>query len=78
MAAELIRIDDLRLRIPGLTEIEARRIGEAITRRVADELPSGGSVRRFSLLDLRLAIPAGLSKGQLAIRIADEILKRLE
>lgn len=77
MGAELIRIDELRLRIPGLTEAEARRLGEEITRRVAEELPAGGSPGRLSLVDLRLSIPAGVSKDQLAVRIAKEILNQL-
>jgi len=37
-----------------------------------------GSMRRFGLLDMRLSIPAGVSKDRLAIRIADEILKKLQ
>ncbi len=78
MGTELVRIEELRLRIPGLTEAEARRIGEEITRRVADELPLRGSMRRCGLLDMRLSIPAGVSKDRLAIRIADEILKKLQ
>ena len=78
MSAESIHIDELRLRIPGLTEAEARRLGEEIARRVAEELPAHGSLRRLSLVDMRLSIPAGVSKDQLAARIADEILNRLQ
>jgi len=78
MGTELVRIDELRLRIPGLNEAEARRIGEEITRLVADELPSRGSMRQFSLLDVRLSIPASVSIDRLAARIADEILNKLQ
>ncbi len=77
MDAEVVRIDDLRLRIPGLTEPEARRLGEDVARRVAEELPPRGRVDRLALLDLRLSVPVGVAKDQLAGRIAEEILKRL-
>ena len=78
MLSDEMRIDQLRLRVPGLTEQEARQLGEEIARRVADSLPSQGRVEHLGLLDLRIAVPAGTSKDRLAQRIAEEILKRLQ
>jgi hypothetical protein len=78
MGSELIRIDELRLRIPGLTEVEARRLAEDIARRVSEHIRPGGPVRRYSLLDMRLRIPTDVSREQLASRIAEEIVTRLQ
>jgi len=78
MGSELIRIEELRLRIPGLTQVEARRLAEDITRRVSEQIKPGGPVRRYSLLNMHLSIPIGVSGEQLASRIAEEIVARLQ
>lgn len=78
MDSELIRIDELRLRIPGLTEHEARRLGQEIARRVAEELPPESRTERLSLLELRIPLPTGVPKDRLAARIAQEIVKKLQ
>lgn len=78
MPSEEIRIGQLRLRIPGLTEQEARKLGEEIAWRVADRLLPHGRVKHLGLLDLRISLPRGTSKERLAERIAEEILERLQ
>lgn len=78
MGSELICIDELRLRIPGLTEVEARRLAEEVSRRVAEHIKPRGPVRSYSLFDLRLSIPTGVSREQLAARIAEEIVTRFQ
>ncbi len=78
MGSELIRIEELRLRIPGLTQVEASRLAEDVTRRVSEHIKPGGAVRRYSLLDMHLCIPTGVSREQLASRIAEEIVARLQ
>ena len=78
MPSDEIRIDQLRLRVPGLTEQEGRQLGEEIARRVADALPTHGRVEHLGSLDLRISVPSGTSKHRLAERIAEEILKRLQ
>jgi hypothetical protein len=77
MGCETVRIDELRLRVPGLSEPEARRLGEDVARRVADGLAAHGRVEHLGLLDLRISMPSGVSKERLAERIAEEILKKL-
>ena len=76
MSAE-VRIEHWRLRIPGLTEPEARRLGAEVARRVAERLPLEGRTERLGRLDLRLSIPAGVPKDRLASKIAEELLKKL-
>lgn len=78
MPSDEIRIDQLRLRVPGLTEEEARKLGAEIARRVADALPPHRRVEHLGSLDLHIAVPSGTSKDRLAERIAEEILKRLQ
>jgi hypothetical protein len=77
MPSDEIRIDQLCLRIPGLTGQEAHQLGEEVARRVADALPAYGRVEHLGSLDLRIFVRAGTPKDQLAQRIAEEILKRL-
>jgi len=78
MPSDEIRIDQLRLRVPGLTEQEAHKLGEEVARRVADALPAQSRVEHLGLLDLRISVPTGTPKDQLAQHIAEEILKRLQ
>ena len=77
MPFDEIRIDQLRLRVPGLTEQEGHKLGEEVAQRVADALPLYGRVEHLGSLDLRIFIRSDTSKERLAERIAEEILKRL-
>ncbi len=78
MPSDEIRIDQLRLRVPGLTAQEAHKLGEEVARRVADALPSYGRVEHLASLDLRIFVPSGTPKDRLAERIAHEILRRIK
>jgi hypothetical protein len=77
MPAESVRIDELILRAPGLTEEEARRMGEEVARRVAGSLPQQGRAERLGALELRLTIPYGMPYERLAEQIAQAILEKL-
>lgn len=77
MASESVRIDELRLRIPGLSLEEARRLGDEVAHRVANGLEDHGRIEQLGALDLRLHIPAGTPRAQLAQRIAQIILSTL-
>jgi hypothetical protein len=78
MGPESIHIEELRLRVPGLSEAEARRLGEEVTRRVAEALPEEGRAEKLRLVDVRLSIPQGVPKEELARRIAEGILRNLQ
>jgi GGDEF domain-containing protein len=77
MPAESVRIDELILRAPGLTEEEARRMGEEVARRISGSLPVQGRVARLGALELRLTIPYGIPRERLAEQIAQAILEKL-
>jgi hypothetical protein len=77
MPAEAVRIDELILRAPGLTEEVARRMGEEVARRVAGSLRPYGRVARLGALELRLTIPYGIPHERLAEQVALAILEKL-
>lgn len=77
MAGDAVRIDELQLRVPGLSLEEGRRLGEEVARHVADRLPPGGRIEELGALSVRLTIPFGTPRDRLAIAIAQTILERL-
>jgi len=78
MEFESLHIEQLCLRVPGLTKQEAHRLAEEVAHRVADALPAEHSVRHLGMLDLRISIPQGVPKELLAERIAERILMGLQ
>jgi hypothetical protein len=77
MPVETVRIENLHLRVPGVSADEARRIGEEVARRVADLLPSQGRVERLSMLDLRVSVPLETPRDRLAEEVARAIVRSL-
>ena len=77
MNAETVRIDELSLRVPGISTEEARRLGEDVARRIASALPPDGRTEHLGALDLRVSIPHGMPRDQLAIAIARGILEKM-
>jgi hypothetical protein len=77
VARETVRIEELRLRIPGLSVEEARQVGQNIARHLADAIPAHGKTERLGALVVRTEIPAGTPREQLAGAIARAILENL-
>lgn len=77
MAGETLRIEQLRLRIPGLSGEEARELGSEVAQRVADGLPTGAGPQQLGALDLRVMLPTGTERDRLATLIAEAVLGRL-
>jgi hypothetical protein len=78
MPNETVHIDELYLRVPGLSMDEARRLSEEVTRRVADALPGHGRAGHLGALDLRVTIPHGTPRDRLALVVAEKILLGLQ
>jgi len=78
MEAEVIRIDELRLRVPGLSEDEARKLAVEVTRRIAERILEAGKEFSLGRLDLRISVPQGIGRDRLAKEISEEILRRLQ
>ncbi len=77
-------LGSLNIRIPGLTEDEARRLGSEVARRLALRIASGepgaGRARlplRLGGLGLRLALPVDTPRERLPDLIVAAILERI-
>jgi hypothetical protein len=72
---ELI-VDQLRLRLPHVAPLEARLLVDEVVAHLAERLaaqPSG----EWGKLDLKLTLPRGTPRSQIARAIADAILEAL-
>lgn len=77
MKAEFVDIQEMVLRVPGLSEEEARMLGQEVAERVADGLSPEGSRKELGVLDLRVGIPQGTPRQRLGMAIAEAIIKGL-
>ena len=77
MAGETLRIEEMQLRVPGLSAEEGHTLGQEVAHRVADGLPDQVRPLQLSALDLRVTVPTGTPRGRLAPSIAEAILKGL-
>jgi hypothetical protein len=77
MARDTVRIDELRLRVPGLSAAQARVLATNIAQRVADGLPSDGPARRLGALHLRVPAAPGSSHAGLEQAVTGSIVKGL-
>lgn len=71
-----INIQRLALQVPGLSESDA----QSLVRQLADRLaqrPVTGASRRIESLQVRVTLSGDRSTGQLADRIADELLHQI-
>jgi hypothetical protein len=77
MAAEKIRIDELHLRVPGLSREEARQLGEEVALRLATDLRGSARSQHLGSLELRTTVAQGASRDELTRQIADAIRRAL-
>ncbi|MBN1875042.1 MAG: hypothetical protein JXA33_12490 [Anaerolineae bacterium] len=77
MENEQVRIDRMRLRVPGLDAECADSLGREVVQHVANGLPAEMRPRRLGALDVRVTIPVGTPRDRLAMVIAEAILRGL-
>ena len=77
MSANGIRIDELRLAIPGLTREQAYRLGQDVAQRLGSDLPSAVRRQQLGELSLRLQLQPGMPPERLAQEIAIAIKRSL-
>lgn len=77
MDTPTLQIDNLHLRIPGLTPQEAHHLAHETAQRLAGRLSDQMTALHLGALDLRLTVPPDTPKHQLADLIVDAILKRI-
>lgn len=72
-----VQIDQLHLRIPGLSREEAACLGADVAEQIAQSLPSDGRREHLGALDMRVSIQHGTPRDQIARLIARSILEKL-
>jgi hypothetical protein len=77
-ASTSIRIDDLRLRVPGLSREQAQRLGETVAARLADLHLEEASRGRIPALTVRVRHGSAASVERLADDIIAQLRRSLE
>lgn len=77
MARKTVQIGKLHLRIPGLSREEGQRAGEEVAQRISESLPARGGREHLGAVDMRVSIPQGMPRNQIARLIAQSILEKL-
>ena len=72
-----VEIRDFVLRLPGVTGEEARAIASDIARRLAATVPEWRDTDVAELADVRVRVPNGARKDEIAQRVAAEIARAL-
>jgi len=69
MRSRSVRIDELRLRVPGMSAADARQLGERVAQRLAEN-PIGGGSRSIPSVSLRIRSSGADSVDHIAEMIA--------
>lgn len=72
-ASIAVEIEELVLRLPGISRAAAPGVARAIVERVQERLRGTGRVGRIRIAQVRLQVPAGLRTDELIDRVADRI-----
>lgn len=72
-----VKITDLRIRVPGLSQHDARVFGESVARRVSESLPAQSGPREIGQLRIRVSVPEGSSPETLRSAVAKAIQEAL-
>jgi len=71
------RIDQLHLRVPGLSREQAANLGAAVAKQLAGQLPASMRGRNLNSVRVQLAIPVGTPRACLASIITAGIAKKI-
>jgi len=77
MTKPMVEIDELVLRVTGYNENEGRVLGQEVARRVAAGFTDQQRDNHLESLDLKVNVPVGISKSEMAKIISEAILKGL-
>lgn len=77
MSSRKVQINDLRLRVPGLSREQARTLGESVARHLAEVAPGIKRSVKMPTISIRIDQPANRSIEPLAREIANRIRTRL-
>ncbi len=76
--ARNVHIEEMVLRVPGLTRAQAESVARQVTQRIASGLPAGGRVESLAAIARRVNVPAGTPLSELPARIAAAVLEALK
>jgi hypothetical protein len=77
MTIPTLHIENLHLRIPGLTPQAAQQLAMETVQRLAGRLPDRMTAQHLDELNVHLSVPAGTPRHQMAELILAAILKRI-
>jgi len=77
MQPDRLVIEELFLRLPGLSAVEARAVAREVAERIGIGLVAALPARELGALDLRLTVPANASRDQMVETVAGAILGAL-
>ena len=77
MVSDTVAIEELVLRVPGIRRDDAPRLVEDVMRRVQSSLRGSNRAGNLHLEELRVEVPAGASRDELVMRIADQLVEAL-
>jgi hypothetical protein len=77
MQPDRVVIEELFLRLPGLSAVEARAVAREVAERVGNGLVAALPSRALGALDLRLTVPAGATRDEMVDTVAGAILGAL-
>ena len=78
MRPDRVKIEQMQLNIPGLSQEAANILGRDVVRRVGQKLPAKVRDARLASLQLKVDIPQGTPRELLAEIIAEQICRGLQ
>jgi hypothetical protein len=73
----MTQIESLVLQITGIDKENGRRLGEAVSRNLAANLPEGLKNRDLKTVNVQVTMPPGTSQDQMAHLIAKAIIRQI-
>jgi hypothetical protein len=77
MQGKEVHIDHMRLRIPGVENHEAHKIGQEVAKQLSESLPGSFLSGKIDTLNLKVSISRGASSSDISKLITETILKGL-
>lgn len=74
----MIQIDEMILRLPGISEEEGRQLGLDVAQRLAANAPDYAEDQHLGALNLQLSLSPSLSREQMTNAIASQIWRQLQ
>lgn len=74
----MLRIDELTLRIPGLSEDEGYHLGNQVAQRLSTRWPGSLATQCFDELNIQLTTQPNATTDQLADAIVSQLLKQID